>query len=374
MKETNYTLQDGNWNKQNKVRLEKLIEAKAFRNNYAVFDWDQTCIFYDAQDNIFIYQIENLCFNLTPELFAKAIRFDIPQNELLDNCINTKGEILTVAKLSADIDARYKFIYNNYNKLNGSLSLNQIITTEEYIDFKAKIICLMHGVSKICDTDIAQIVSTGMKLSELNSTTELAIDKSFTDEIKEYTIQSSNVLTGESGIISTTYKKGIRIRPEMQNLVHTLINNGITPYVCTASQEDVVKVFATNQKYGYGFKAENVFGRRREFTKDGKLDIQNNTSIPKTRGRGKAEAIKKLMVPKHDNKPPILIAGDSDGDFFMMDEFKNDSVILIINTNPKQTAKIYPFVTKGLEDQKNNCVYNILVQAKNNATGCFCNK
>ena len=56
----------GNWEPQNKLRLERLIAEKAFAGNYAVFDWDFTCIFYDVQDSLFLYQLEHLCFNLTP--------------------------------------------------------------------------------------------------------------------------------------------------------------------------------------------------------------------------------------------------------------------------------------------------------------------
>lgn len=53
MDKTNRPTLTGNWEPQNKLRLERLIAEKAFANNYAVFDWDYTCIFYDIQDSLF---------------------------------------------------------------------------------------------------------------------------------------------------------------------------------------------------------------------------------------------------------------------------------------------------------------------------------
>ena len=100
----------GDWELQNKRRLEKLIAEKAFAGNYAVFDWDFTCIFYDVQDSLLLYQLEHLCFNLTPEQFAVTIRYEIPQNIPLAGCFNSEGRQLTAADLAEDLDARYRFL------------------------------------------------------------------------------------------------------------------------------------------------------------------------------------------------------------------------------------------------------------------------
>ncbi len=367
----NSILKEGKWNPQNRLRLEKLIREKAFLDNYAVFDWDFTCIFYDTQDNLLIYQLEHLYFKLTPEHFSKTIRADIPQDVPLKHCFNSAGRQLTAAELSADLDKRYEFIYHAFNGMNGTLTLDEIIATEEYKDFKAKMIALMNAAFSVCHTDICQLVSTGMTVEELHAITEKAIDESLTDTIQEYTITSSEYLPGDAGVVEASYRKGIRLQAEMQNLITVLTEYGITPYICSASQEDNVRVFASNIKYGYAVKPENVFGRRRLFGTDGKITYENDASIPPTRAAGKAEAIKKLMMPKHGGKPPILVAGDSDGDFFMMNEFKNDAVILLFNRNPKKEAKIYPFFVKGLEDRKNNTVSNILIQDRNSETGEF---
>ena len=136
-------LKTGNWEPQNKKRLEKLIREKAFNGNYAVFDWDFTSIFYDTQDNLFVYQIENLCFNLNPEEFNQTIRAGIPQDEILPHTVNFEGRALTAGELSDDLNERYEFLYKNYLHFGGKMSLAEITLTEEFIDFKAKMLVLI---------------------------------------------------------------------------------------------------------------------------------------------------------------------------------------------------------------------------------------
>ncbi|UTY28218.1 haloacid dehalogenase-like hydrolase [Treponema putidum] len=363
-------LKTGNWEPQNKNRLEKLIREKAFNGNYAVFDWDFTSIFYDTQDNLFVYQIENLCFNLSPKEFNQTIRAGIPQDEVLPHTVNIEGRVLTADELSDDLNERYEFLYKNYSGLSGTMSLSEITSTEEFIDFKAKMLVLMRGAASLCGVDIGQSVSTGMTLEEISALTETAIDQGLKDEIKTYTVRSSSVLKGRSGEVEGGYRKGLRVQEEMQDLFSALRKNGIEVYICSASQEDNVRVFATLPKYGYKLDTKNVFGRRRLFDKNKKLTVIDDTSIPATRKEGKAEAIKKVLAPKHQNEAPVLIAGDGDGDFYMMDAFKNEALILILNRSPKKEAKIYPLLMKGIKERGNPDA-RIIVQHRDNKKGCF---
>ena len=366
-------LKTGNWEPQNKKRLEKLIREKAFNGNYAVFDWDFTSIFYDTQDNLFVYQIENLCFNLNPEEFNQTIRAGIPQDEILPHTINLEGRALTAGELSYDLNERYKFLYKNYLNLGGKMSLAEITSTEEFIDFKAKMLVLMRGAASLCGVDIGQSVSTGMTIEELSVLTEKAIDQGLKDEIKTYRVRSSSVLKGRAGEVEGGYRKGLRVQEEMQDLFSALRKNGIEVYICSASQEDNVRVFASNPKYGYKLESKNVFGRRRLLDENKKLTVIDDSSIPATRKEGKAEAIKKVLAPKHQNKAPVLIAGDGDGDFYMMDAFKDEALILIFNRSPKKEAKIYPLLMSGIKERGNPDA-RIIVQHRNNEKGCFISK
>ena len=367
---TNKPALTGNWEPQNKLRLERLIAEKAFADNYAVFDWDYTCIFYDIQDSLFLYQLEHLCFNLTPEQFAVTIRHEIPQNIPLVGCFNSEGRQLTAADLSADLDDRYRFLYHAYQHLNGTLPLEEVVQTEEYLDFKAKILTLMRYAVTVCDTDISQSVCTGMTLPQLNALVEKTIAEALTAEIKQYTLVSPVRQVGRAGVVTATYRKGIRIQPEIRELFRRFEEHGITPYICSASQEDGVRVFACNPAYGYCLRPEQVFGRRRLRNTDGVFTDERDYSIPQTWREGKAEAIRTLIAPRHGGKAPILVAGDSDGDFCMMDAFKNEALLLILYRNQKPHEKLYPLIQRGLAE-RNAPDASIIVQHRNEETGLF---
>ena len=367
---TNKPALTGNWEPQNKLRLECLIAEKAFADNYAVFDWDYTCIFYDIQDSLFLYQLEHLCFNLTPEQFAVTIRHEIPQDIPLVGCFNSEGRQLTAADLSADLDDRYRFLCHSYQHLNGMLPLEEVVQTEEYLDFKAKILTLMRYAVTVCNTDLSQSVCTGMTLPELNAIAEKTIAQALTEKISTYTLTSPAELPSKAGSVTATYRKGIRIQPEIQHLFRCLETNGITPYICSASQEDGVRVFACHPEYGYCLKPEQVFGRRRLRNADGVFTDSRDYSIPQTWREGKAEAIQTLIAPRHGGKAPILVAGDSDGDFWMMDAFKNDAVLLILFRNQTPREKLYPLIQQGLAEQ-NIPKPAILVQHRDETCGLF---
>lgn len=341
----------GNWNICNKLRLEKLISEKAFSNNYAVFDWDFTCIFFDVQESLFLYQVENLCFKMPPEQFAVMIRSGIPQDIPLIGCVNHDGIPLTAGVLSCDLDDRYRFLYARYTGLGGRYSLEAVRKTAEYMDFKAKILLLMAFAPTVCPTDLSQSLCTGMSLSELETAVETAIDESLQEPIRSYTIESPQGIRSSAGSISVYYQKGVRLQPEIQDLFRCLQANGITVYVCSASQEDGVRVFACTPKYGYCLKPENVFGRRRKRNSAGIFTGEFDNSIPQTWKEGKAEAIKTLIAPNHNGNPPVLIAGDSDGDFYMMEAFKEEALVLVFDRSPPDQAKITQFIKKGHAEQ-----------------------
>ncbi len=360
-------LERGNWLAKNKERLEKLIEEKAFQDNYVVFDCDFTCIFYDVQDNIFTYQVENLLFNLNPQEFSKMIRFEIPQDIPFKKTPSLECRELTAGDLSKDLDARYEFLYKNYEGFEGSMSLEEISKTEEYIDFKAKIHALASHCYAIGGPDLCQSVSTGFSIEELEKVAEQSIDAGLKDKIAVYTIESSQKLKGRAGLVHASYRKGIRLQAEVQDLFAKLQQNGIKVYICSASQIDPVRVLGTNPKYGYN--VDGVFGRRR-IIKDGIICNEYDHSVPPTHGKGKAETIAKLIAPKHNSKAPIIVAGDSDGDFYMMNEYKDEALILIMGRKKALKDKISVFIEEAKQSYSND-LPRCLFQPRDESIGCF---
>lgn len=265
----------GNWESGNRMRLETLIQQNTGKNAYAVFDWDYTSIFQDTQESLFRYQIDNLLFKMTPAQFHTAIRVDIPKDNFTAAYNNTDGQAINIDLIGEDLDNTYTYIYENYAGLNGKKSLEEIKKTEEYKDFRGKLAFLYEAIGSTFSAEIAYpwvlYLFTGMDVNDVNEITEAANDAALQAPIARYRIESSDVLKGKAGKVSLDgYKQGLRTQPETQQLMKALRDNGIEVYVCSASLEDVVRVFASNPKYGYLVKPENVVGMRLEKDANGK--------------------------------------------------------------------------------------------------------
>ena len=327
----------GRWTPENREKLQALVEKNKNEKNYVVFDWDYTSIYQDTQENLFRYQIDNLKFNMTPEQFNKAIRKDIPKNDFSDEYVNKNGEKLNIDKLAADLDKDYAYLYKNYIK-NQKEPLEKIKKSEEFIDFRAKLAFLYEAIGGSFSHDIAYpwvlYLFTGMTSDEIQKLAKEANDFGIGNRLGNYTLESSDKLKGKAGKIVYTYKSGLRTQPEIANLFYYFKDNGIDVYVVSASLEDVVEVFATDPSYGYNLEPENVFGMRLE-KQGNKYITEYKKGYPQTQTKGKVEIINEFIKPNYDNKDPLLVAGDSIGDYNMLTEFKGTKNLLLMKREGK---------------------------------------
>lgn len=359
------TLSEGKWAPDTRARLQKLIDDNGIKNAdydsnkkpYVVFDWDQTCIFNDTQESMFRYMIDNLEFKATPEEFAVLIRKNIPKNNFSTAYNNKKGERVNIDKIGADLDSDYKFLYDNY--INGkSMTLEDIKQTDEFKDFQAKYAYLYEAIGGTFSADISYpwvlYSFTGMTPQEVADLAEKANDYALKRGISTYTLSSPEGMEGTAGVISLDgYKDGLRIEPEISDLMAVLKANGIDVYICSASHQNVVEVFASLPKYTYNVPKENVLGMRTK-VENGKFISEYEDNWPQTQQRGKTEAIESVLVSKY-GYGPILVCGDSQGDYYMATDFPETQLTLIINrlrTDDFGKLSIYALKQKGQENAR----------------------
>ncbi|MDQ0861851.1 haloacid dehalogenase-like hydrolase [Bacillus sp. V2I10] len=332
-------LDEGKWAPHTYKAVQSLID-KYGKNNpkynpkkkpYAVFDWDNTNIMNDTEEALFVYLIDHLAYKLTPEEFSKIIRKDVPPGEFLEDYKNLEGNPVTIEEIAADVDRDYQFLYQ---ELQRGKSLEEVTATDDFKDFKTKLLYMYEAIN---DTHGANIgwkwilyFFTNMTREELQSLGEASNDANLGRELSKVTLKSPESLKGEAGVVSSSYYTGIRLTPEMSNLMHTLQANGIDVYVVTASLGDLVEVFANNPKYGYNVPKNNILGMRLEM-KDGKYEPYYKEDWPFTGMHGKTEVIQKEIASKKRGRGPILVAGDSNGDYEMMTEFSDTELVLIVN-------------------------------------------
>ncbi|MDR0822258.1 MAG: hypothetical protein LBN20_00555 [Endomicrobium sp.] len=340
------TLAKGNWDPNTRDQIQQMIDRNGNSNKfktydvnkkpYAVFDWDQTCIFNDTEEALFRYMIDNVKFKATPSEFAQALKQQIPdvKKNFGKDFNNKAGQPTNLALFSEDLNKDYKFIYDNYIK-SQKMSLADLQKTNQFLDWRAKFATLYEAVGDTFDAATSYpwvlYFFVGMTPAEVAAVSEESNDAAFKAPIGKFTWTSPDALPGKAGVISYSFKSGLRIEKEMSDLMAVLRANGIDVYVCSASHEEVVKVFAGLSKYGYNVPPENVIGMKTKL-KDGKFlaEYDYSNGYPQTQGKGKTTAITNILVKKY-GYGPLFIASDSSGDRDMAIDFPDTQLTLMIN-------------------------------------------
>ncbi|QGM81138.1 HAD family hydrolase [Otariodibacter oris] len=188
------------WPKDKAEQLEKFIKDNAFQNKFATFDMDNTSYQYDLTESLLPYLEQHGVLtrdNLDPAL--KLIPFK-------------------------DTDNYKESLYSYYVRL-----------------------CEIDDL--VCYPWIAQAFS-GLELSELKKHVDtmiaeqkpIAVNYYDGDKIVDYTVNPPKIFPG------------------MVELYNKLQQNGIEVYVITAANEELVRMVASDPKYGYNVKPENIYG------------------------------------------------------------------------------------------------------------------
>ena len=124
------------------------------------------------------------------------------------------------------------------------------------------------------------------------------------------------------------YKAGVRVTPEIRDLMAMMRESGFDVWVITASFEPVVQAVSAPDAYGYDVPNDHVIGIRLQQDADGKYipvpDDSEGYSI--TYRQGKVNVIKNLI-----GQGPIFAAGDINTDFEMLTEFAETKMSLVVN-------------------------------------------
>ncbi|WP_095148641.1 phosphorylcholine phosphatase [Pseudomonas sp. Irchel s3a18] len=302
------------WPEAQARQLDAMIAANANKGNYAVFDMDNTSYRYDLEESLLPF-MEN------------------------------KGLITR-------------------EKLDPSLKL---IPFKDTADHKESLFSYYYRLCElddmVCYPWVAQVFS-GFTLKEL---------KGYVDEL----------MTSGKPVPSTYYEgdvvKTIEVNPPkiftgQKELYNKLMDNGIEVYVMTAASEELVRMVASDPKYGYNVKPQNVIGvtmmlkdrksgelttARKQITA-GKYDEKANLGLeltpylwtPATWMAGKQAAI---LTYIDEWKKPVLVGGDtptSDGYmlFHGVDTSKG-GIHLWVNRKDKYMAQINGMMAKNAAAQ-----------------------
>lgn len=281
------------WNKKLENRINEVIEKYKNSGNYAVFDCDNTILMNDIQFALIHYLLKFKKFKITASELRSFLNSEFPNDSLI---INSFCDIFE----------------KTYNK---------DINTMEYLEFLANFSDFVEYLYFKYDKFDLNIYFSykNMNYSELQTLINEAISyHSNSDFGTENWIYEDNI---------STYKIGLKIADEMSELIKQLYNNGIDVYIISASTLEVVEsVLKPLEKYITKIYAKKMVNKNNIF--NGLLD-KNELKISSL---DKKIIIDSILKSKY-NKDPIIVAGDSMGDFDMLTGFENTKISILIDRN-----------------------------------------
>lgn len=348
----------GNWAPETRAAIQKVIDRNANKGKYVVFDFDNTTVINDVEEALLVYQIENLVFAIKPEELYDVLKTQIPDmNAAVGK--NAAGQDVSCEQLAQDIVSDYKWLYANYEGLAGSKSLDEIHKSNQYLDFAAKLRYMYSAVGDTFDASVSYpwvtYLFAGMTPEEVR---KLAGDShrywTSYGEFTEETWTSPAAAPGKAGVISTSYLTGITFTDEVVDLYQTLMANGIDVYVCSASFIDVILAAACDEYFGLNVPEDQVYAMQLKM-KDGRYIAEYNYDFggegmyAQTQAAGKSTVIRNFILPKYNGAGPVMVFGDSAGDFNMMTDFPETELGVIFNRYRKTSDPIQALSVKAAE-------------------------
>src|SRR5699024_8062621 len=301
-------------------RLNEVIdEFKDDSNSYVVFDYDNTSIIMDIEDNLNVYLMEHLEYKLTPEVFYKTLT-NTHYHEELSKVFDQKYEHATGFNLAEDISKEYEWLYDNYitHENRSEALLKEVKETDHYETFVTK----LRMFHKFVNGNLLREPSygwmtylfAGHTVEEFRDICKRCINEMKDRPFEEITFTSAESIPGKSGVVSSTFKSGLTVPEELLNLYEVFKENNITLYIVSDSPREYVDI--AKDLFGHAVESEYIVAM--EF---------------------KTDAIKKHIMPKHGGKEPVAMFGDSIGDYDMMKTFKNTPLCVIFNRHSTDDFK-----------------------------------
>ncbi|MBE5041109.1 haloacid dehalogenase-like hydrolase [Ructibacterium gallinarum] len=295
---------------------------------YAVFDCDNTTVAGDLQETLFLYQLMHLTFGFSDENVTAVLATGIPNLDLpLQKAGQTFAPARTVIQDCAE-DYRYLKKY-----LQDSVQIRQ---TVQYQDFKAKLLFLYAALSDtfsdvVSYTWILYVMFAGLSVQATRNLAKQAYAwKLEQTGFYKKCITSPKVASGKAGVVTAEYRDGLAFPEEMKDLFHTLLENGIDVYICSASLQEIVEAALTDPQSGYGLGKEHIFGMRLKTDESGRYLPAYADAYPKIQREGKTELINRYILPAHGGRGPVLVAGDSAGDVAMLTAYSDTQLGLLM--------------------------------------------
>jgi phosphoserine phosphatase len=317
----------GNWVSRNFDRLRSFVEG-AGRRGLAVFDWDNTSVFGDIGDAFSRDQIFRLDFRLTRREFEAVI----PETAFGIDEIDHAGGTISLPILKEELVAAYRRIEQ------AGFDRKKIGRDPSYADFTTGLLVLNQGLEttagigcRFSSPWITRFLK-GFSVHEIETKAAAVFREQCRMPIR------ARRQTDSHGSLTVSWTEGMRVFPEMRNLMKAMKSHGFEIGVVTATNSHIVSGAVEAARY----PVDRLVGQASE-TEAGRLNGYPPPGFPVNWGEGKAENIRRSF-----KREPVFAAGDSDGDCEMLTGFPETELRLLIHRG--RPGRIRTLVERAGED------------------------
>lgn len=336
-------LEHRDWAPDVKAALNDFMDAYGHSGGYAVFDFDNTSCIFDIEENQMYYQLENMCFEMSPGRLVEVISTDLT-GSLYDDCV-------------ADINAAYGHLYSEYGPFSyrgiEGEALSRLRSDPMWEEFASKMCGLYSLIYRNASPTVAynwtKYWCTGMTDEEVDDLSFRSHTACSSMETREGLWSGSAEIESRLGPREYHYMQGFRIPENTRELWNALMENGIDVWVCSAS--GMRQVLAAIDMFGLHDCCRGVLAMTIAKDSEGRYTNAYDYSggcgflaLPgggwkedsyvmnaQTCGPGKVKAIINAIAPRYGGRGPIACFMDSTGDFNFCTEFQSTKLVVCFN-------------------------------------------
>ncbi len=323
---------------------------------YVVSDFDNTCSIFDVEEQLAVYQLQQMVFGFTPEQLPDILATGLSDLETPREGYALDEKSHSYSDWISDITAAYTRLYQSYGPFtaegpSGKAGLDEIQSDPQWMEFAAKMRAMY---DLVYDNESASVAYpwvlywfTGLSEDEVY---RLAYDSHSTyKEVETSTVDwvSPEDIDSAVGQVEYEWTSGTQVTENIREMFTAYAESGINVWICSASCTDAIRaavdvwglhdcvtgvIAMTNKvkdgKYvneydyetGYAWYTQGKDGWKRGDTATG----------AQTQGPGKVTDIDNVLVSSYGHGP---IAGfmDSTGDYDFCTVY--DSLKLVICFN-----------------------------------------
>lgn len=329
-----------NWESFNFKRIKEVLNlagqtpvAKGDnQKNYMVFDFDETCLMGDIEDHFFLFQLEGLHYQMSPQQFKNLIKLD---QEFYRPCLQEVNKV-GLPDLVTDLIEAYAYLYDHFIKDRPDRTLEYLKALPIYQSFRAKAMVYYQAIHRMLKPLPGQNYPTywfaGFTQNQIQALCQQMLTwAGFYDaqpQAKAMTYQTHPAWLGQSGAVQASFVKGLAPYPEIADLMAWAKQKQIDSFIVSASPACLVASIASLPPYA--LQTDYIFGMAHTWQGDRVLS-KIEEDQPLTYQAGKSQVIQDYIAPDYQGQGPLAVFGDSMGDYHMLTHFADTQVSLLMN-------------------------------------------